>query len=373
MQYDYLIVGAGLYGATFAQKMTEAGSHCLVIDKRPHIAGNCHCDEVEGILVHRYGAHIFHTSDKEVWEYLNRFTEFNGFINSPMAYYENDEIYSLPFTMHTFSKMWGITSPWEAKDIIERQIADLNIGEPRNLEEQALKMVGRDVYEKLVKGYTMKQWGRPCTELPPFIIKRLPLRFTFDNRYFSDRFQGIPIGGYDEMVTRMLKGCDVVLGTTYKDLDTGDLQIARKTVYTGTVDEFFDYQFGPLAYRSLRFETRVIDVENYQGVAVMNYTSAGVPYTRMIEHKHFAFGTQPKTVVTQETPQEWEPGVEPYYPIEDEENRKKYNLYQTLASQRRDIIFGGRLGSYRYFDMDKTIRAALDAATAEIESRKGEK
>ncbi len=372
MRYDYLIVGAGLYGATFAQMATEAGMKCLVIDRRPHIGGNCHCEEIEGILVHRYGPHIFHTSDEEVWRYVNRFAEFNGFINSPMAYYKDNEVYSLPFTMHTFSKMWGVAAPWQAKPIIERQIASLNIGEPRNLEEQALKMVGTDVYEKLVKGYTEKQWGRPCSELPAFIIKRLPLRFTYDNRYFSDPHQGIPVKGYDDMISKMLQGCEVLLGTEYEDFIVNNPMIAGKTVYTGMIDQFFGYEYGPLAYRSLKFETIVVDIPNYQGVAVMNYTSADVPYTRMIEHKHFAFGTQPKSVITKETPQTWEPGMEPYYPIEDEENKAKLSLYQQLAAGREYVIFGGRLGSYRYFDMDKTIRAAMDTARAEIKRRKGE-
>ena len=357
-EFDYLIVGAGLYGSVFARQMTDAGARCLVIDRRAHIGGNVHCETVEGIQVHKYGAHIFHTSDREVWEYMNRFAEFNNYINSPVAIYK-DELYNLPFNMNTFHALWGVRTPDEAKDEIQRQIAELSIGEPRNLEEQALKLVGRDVYEKIVKGYTEKQWGRPCTELPAFIIRRLPLRFTYDNNYFRDRWQGIPVDGYDALVEKLLQGSEVRLSSEYSPA-LADL--AEKVVYTGSVDEYFGYRLGRLEYRTVRFETETLDCENYQGNAVVNYTEREIPYTRIIEHKHFLFGTQPKTVVSREYPVEWAPGMEPYYPVNDEKNQRLYEQYRTLAETETDVIFGGRLGSYQYFDMDKVIRAALDCA-----------
>ena len=361
-KYDYLIVGSGLFGAVFAHESTAKGKRCLVIDRRPHIGGNVHCDEVEGITVHTYGAHIFHTSDKEVWDYANRFSDFNNYINSPIAVYK-DELYNLPFNMNTFSKLWGVRTPAEAKAKIKEQIADLNISEPRNLEEQALKLVGTDIYEKLIKGYTEKQWGRKCSELPAFIIRRLPLRFTFDNNYFNDPYQGIPCDSYDAIIEKLLEGCDVRLNTDYKKIEP---EIAEKTVYTGMIDEFFGYCFGKLQYRSLRFESEILDCENYQGNAVVNYTESEIPYTRIIEHKHFLFGTQPKTVISREYPAEWQDGMEPYYPVNDEKNLKLYEKYRQLADNRPDVIFGGRLGSYRYYDMDKVIRAALDTAKTEL-------
>ncbi len=356
--YDYLIVGAGLFGSVFAHEMTIRGKKCLVIDKRSHIGGNCYTKLVEGINVHWYGAHIFHTSDKQVWDYVNQFAEFNGFVNSPMAVF-GDEIYNLPFNMNTFSRMWGIKTPAEAKRIIESQISRLNISEPKNLEEQAIKLVGTDVYEKLVKGYTEKQWGRPCTQLPPFIIKRIPLRFTFDNNYFSDRWQGVPVGGYTQIFEKLLCGCDVLLDTDYSQVK--DSLHAKTTVYTGQIDAFFDHCYGALDYRSLKFETEVIDCDNWQGNAVVNYTSSDVPFTRIIEHKHFEFGRQPKTVISREYPARWEKGSEPYYPINDEKNNALYQKYKKLAEQRTDVIFGGRLGEYQYYDMDKVIKAALNA------------
>lgn len=354
--YDYLIVGAGLFGSVFAHEMTKRGKSCLVIDKRSHIGGNCYTESIEGINVHKYGAHIFHTSDKEVWDYINQFAEFNSFVNSPVAIY-GDELYDLPFNMNTFSRMWGIKTPAEAKRIIAEQIGGLNISEPKNLEEQALLLVGRDVYEKLIKGYTEKQWGRPCTELPPFIIKRLPLRFTFNNNYFTDRFQGIPVGGYTQIFEKLLEGSDVRLNADYFQFRNENL--AEKTVYTGPIDAFFDYCYGRLEYRSLRFETEILDCDNWQGNAVVNYTSADVPYTRIIEHKHFEFGTQPKTVISWEYPAEWKDGIEPFYPINDERNNALYTKYKELADSHDDVIFGGRLGEYKYYDMDKVIRAAL--------------
>ena len=358
--YDYLIVGAGLYGAVFAREATKKGKKCLVIEKRDHIAGNVFTEEIEGINVHRYGAHIFHTSDKEIWEYVNSFADFNNYVNSPVAVYK-DELYNLPFNMNTFSKMWGVRTPAEAKAKIAEQIADLHITDPKNLEEQALSLVGRDVYEKLIKGYTEKQWGRDCKELPAFIIKRLPLRFIYDNNYFNDRYQGIPIGGYTKLVEKMLDGVEVLLNTDYFEFIKGHSDIAEKTVFTGPIDRFFDYKFGPLQYRSVRFETEVLNEENHQGNAVVNYTDRAVPYTRVIEHKHFEFGKQPKTVISREYSSEWSVGVEPYYPVNNEENNALFRKYQDLAATRPDVIFGGRLGQYKYYDMDKVIRAAFDA------------
>ena len=364
-KFDYLIVGAGLFGSVFAYEATQRGKKCLVIDKRNHIAGNIYTENIEGINVHKYGAHIFHTSDKAIWEYVNRFADFNNFINSPIASYK-DELYNLPFNMNTFSKMWGIKTPAEAKAIIAGQIANLNIGEPKNLEEQALKLVGTDVYEKLIKGYTQKQWGRPCTELPAFIIKRLPLRFTYDNNYFNDRYQGIAIGGYTQIIEKMLAGSDVKTDTDYFEFIKENPDIAEKTVFTGQIDEFFGYRYGALGYRSVRFENEILDTDNYQGNAVVNYTDREVPYTRIIEHKHFEFGKQEKTVISREYSAEWQPGIEPYYPINDEANNALYEKYNTLAATRPDVIFGGRLGQYKYYDMDKVIAAALSVVDEEF-------
>ena len=357
--YDYLIVGAGLYGAVFAYEAKKRGKKCLVIDKRSHIAGNIYTENIEGINVHKYGAHIFHTSDKEIWEYINNFAEFNNYINSPVAVYK-DELYNLPFNMNTFSRMWNIRTPDEAKAIIAAQISELGIEEPKNLEEQALKLVGTDVYTKLIKGYTQKQWGRKCTELPSFIIKRLPLRFTYDNNYFNDRYQGIPIGGYTAVIEKMLEGTDVLLDTDYFDYIKENPDIADKIVYTGTIDRFYNYCYGALQYRSVRFETEILDSENYQGNAVVNYTDAQVPYTRIIEHKHFEFGKQPKTVISREYSAEWTEGADPYYPVNDDENSKLYMKYKALADKEDKVIFGGRLGEYKYYDMDKVIRVALN-------------
>ncbi len=375
-RYDYLIVGAGLYGAVFAHEMKRQGRQVLVIDRRAHIAGNIYTEQVLDIQVHKYGAHIFHTSDRKIWEYVNRFAEFNHYINSPIAYYKG-ELYNLPFNMNTFSRMWGVVTPAEAKARIAEQIGALQITDPQNLEEQALSLVGTDVYEKLVKGYTEKQWGRDCKELPAFIIKRLPLRFTYDNNYFNDRYQGIPVGGYTAMVEKMLQGIEVRTGVSYREFAVEQETAAgivvsdhagntyRKVVYTGMLDEYFNYSLGHLEYRSLRFETEQMpQCDNYQGNAVVNYTEREVPYTRVIEHKHFEFGTQPGTVITREYPAEWREGDEPYYPVNDERNSALLKKYQELASGRPHIVFGGRLGQYRYYDMDKVIAAALDAVAA---------
>ncbi len=363
--HDYLIVGAGLFGAVFAYEAAIKGKKCLIIDKRPHVGGNIYTESVEGISVHKYGAHIFHTSDRAVWDYINQFAEFNNYVNSPVAVYK-DELYNLPFNMNTFSKMWGIKTPAEAKAKIAEQISELNIGEPKNLEEQALKLVGTDVYEKLVKGYTEKQWGRPCNELPAFIIKRLPLRFRFDNNYFNDRYQGIPIGGYTQIVEKMLANAEVKLNTDYFEFIKENPDIASKIVFTGAVDEFFGFKFGALEYRSVRFETEILDEENYQGNAVVNYTAADVPFTRIIEHKHFEFGDQPKTVISREYSAEWKPGIEPYYPVNNEKNNALYKKYEELAAERKDVIFGGRLGLYKYLDMDKVIALALETTNKEL-------
>lgn len=366
MKYDYLIVGAGLFGSIFAHEATKRGKKVLVIDKRPHIAGNIYTEKIEDIHVHKYGAHIFHTSNKVVWDYINQFAEFNNYINSPVAIYK-DEIYNLPFNMNTFSKMWNIKTPQEAKDEIAKQIATLNITSPKNLEEQALSLVGKDVYEKLIKGYTEKQWGRSCKELPAFIIKRLPLRFTYDNNYFNARYQGIPIGGYTAIIEKILNGIDVKLNTDYFDFIKQNSDIAEKTVFTGSIDEFFDYKFGHLQYRTVNFETEILNIENYQGNAVVNYTERDIPYTRIIEHKHFEFGTQPKTVISKEYSMEWKPGIEPYYPVNDEANTSLYEKYKELAENNKNIIFGGRLGNYKYYDMDKVIEVALEAVSKEFD------
>ncbi len=363
--YDYLIVGAGLYGATFAHEATKRGKRCLVVDRRDHIAGNAYCKDVEGIAVHWYGAHIFHTSDKQIWDYVNQFADFNHYVNSPVAVY-HDELYNLPFNMNTFSKMWGIKTPAEAKAMIAEQIAKEGITEPANLEEQAISLVGRDVYEKLVKGYTEKQWGRDCKDLPAFIIKRLPLRFTYDNNYFNDRYQGIPIGGYTQLVERMLEGVEVRLNTDFFADREGLAAQAEKIIYTGAIDAYFDYCFGALQYRMVSFEHELLDTDNYQGNAVVNYTEREVPYTRIIEHKHFEFGKQEKTVISKEYPAEWKPGEEPYYPINNEENQKVYEQYRELAQKESKVIFGGRLGEYRYYDMDKVIASALGLVKKEF-------
>lgn len=365
MRYDYLIVGAGLFGSVFAYEAKKRGKKCLVIDKRNHIGGNIYCENRNGINVHRYGAHIFHTSNKEVWEYINQFAEFNHYINSPIAVYK-DELYNLPFNMNTFSKLWGIRTPDEAKAKIAEQIAELNITEPKNLEEQALSLVGRDVYEKLIKGYTEKQWGRPCTELPSFIIKRLPLRFTYDNNYFNDRYQGIPMGGYTKIIEKMLDGIDVKLDTDYFEFIQNNQDVAEKTIFTGMIDEFYHYQLGTLQYRTVRFETEELECENYQGNAVVNYTDREVPYTRIIEHKHFEFGKQKTTVISREYSSEWKPGIEPYYPINDEKNNSLFKKYRALADKESNVIFGGRLGNYKYYDMDKVIEAALALVNEEL-------
>lgn len=365
VKYDYLIVGAGLFGAVFAHEMTSRGKKCMVIDRRDHIAGNIYCGQIEGIRVHKYGAHIFHTSNRRIWEYMNQFAEFNHYINSPVAVYR-EELYNLPFNMNTFSKMWGVRTPQEAKDKIAEQIATLKIQSPQNLEEQALSLVGTDVYEKLVKGYTEKQWGRDCKELPAFIIKRLPLRFVYDNNYFNDRYQGIPMGGYTTIVEKMLEGSDVLLNTDYFEYRKSHPNVADKTVYTGMLDRYFDYRLGVLEYRSVRFEQETLDMENYQGNAVVNYTEREIPFTRIIEHKHFEFGTQPKTVISREYPSEWKQGEEPYYPVNDERNEELAAKYRELADAEPDVIFGGRLGEYRYYDMDKVVDAALTAVQEQL-------
>lgn len=362
--YDYLIVGAGLFGAVFAHEATKEGKQCLVIDRREHIGGNCYTDNQEGINVHKYGAHIFRTSDKKIWEYINQFAEFNHFINSPIANYYG-EIYNMPFNMNTFSKMWGIVTPQEAMAIIRRQREEI-IDTPKNLEEQAISLVGRDVYERLVKGYTEKQWGRPCTELPPSIIRRLPVRFTYDNNYFNDPYQGIPKGGYTPIFEKLLSGCDIVLGKDYNLCREEFEGKAKKIIYTGTIDSYFSYCFGALEYRSLRFETEILDTDNYQGVAVVNYTDRETPYTRIIEHKHFEFGKQPHTVITREYPLEWAQETEPYYPINDEKNQKRYEQYLGLAAEEKNVYFGGRLGEYRYYDMQDTILSALTLVSNEL-------
>ncbi len=359
IKYDYLIVGAGLYGAVMAYELNRKGKKCLVIDKRDHIAGNIYCEEIEGIQVHKYGAHIFHTSDRKIWDYMNQFAEFNHYINSPIAVYK-DELYNLPFNMNTFSKMWGIKTPQEAKAMIAKQVEEAGIQEPKNLEEQGLSLVGRDVFEKLVKGYTEKQWGRDCKDLPAFIIRRLPVRFTYDNNYFNDRYQGIPIGGYTAVVEKMLAGIEVKTGIDFFAFRKDHPDIAERTIFTGMIDAYFGYRLGALQYRSVRFETEVLDCENYQGNAVVNYTEKEIPYTRIIEHKHFEFGKQEKTVISREYSSEWEVGMEPYYPVNDERNSKLYKAYKELAENEKNVIFGGRLGNYQYYDMDKVVKAALE-------------
>ncbi|WP_061320759.1 UDP-galactopyranose mutase [Clostridium botulinum] len=363
--YDYLIVGAGLFGSVFAYEATKRGKRCLVIDKRNHIGGNIYCDNIEEINIHKYGAHIFHTSDKDIWNYINRFIEFNRFTNSPIANYKG-ELYNLPFNMNTFNKLWGVITPKEAKEEIEKQKKEAGIKEPKNLEEQAISLVGTDIYEKLIKGYTEKQWGRSATELPDFIIKRLPVRFTYDNNYFNDTYQGIPMGGYNPIIEKMLENCEVRLNVDFfkhrKELEA----IAEKIVYTGMIDEFYDYKYGVLEYRSLRFETEVLDLENYQGNAVVNYTDKETSYTRVIEHKHFEFGTQQKTIVTKEYPSEWKKGDEPYYPINDKKNIELYEKYKDLAMKEDKILFGGRLADYKYYDMHHIVGKALEKVKEEF-------
>lgn len=371
--YDYLVVGAGLYGAVFAYEAKKKGKKVLVIDKRNHIGGNIYTENVEGIPVHKYGAHIFHTSDKKIWDYVNQFAEFNRYTNSPLAKYK-DELYNLPFNMNTFHQMWGVKTPKEAKEKLDRQIREAGIKEPTNLMEQAISLVGRDIYEKLIKGYTEKQWGKPATELPAFIIKRLPVRMTYDNNYFNDFYQGIPMGGYTQIIERMLDGIEVRLNTDFFEHREALEPLAPKIVYTGMIDEYFGYCYGELEYRSLRFETEVLEEENYQGNAVVNYTEYEIPYTRIIEHKHFEFGCQgervnPKTVITYEYPVTWKKGGEPYYPINDEKNNALYEKYRALAGQQENVIFGGRLGRYKYFDMHQVIAEALCMAEKELQKR----
>ena len=365
--YDFLVVGAGLFGAVFAHEAKAAGKKVLVIDKRPNIAGNVYTEKVEGIHVHKYGAHIFHTNDRKVWEYVNRFAEFNRFTNSPVANYHG-ELYSLPFNMYTFNKMWGVVTPQEAAAKIEEQRKAAGITEPKNLEEQAISLIGTDIYEKLVKGYTEKQWGRPCTDLPAFIIKRLPVRLTFDNNYFNALFQGIPVGGYTKMVANMLEGIEVRLGCDYlEDRDSWDA-MADKVIYTGAIDAFYGFSQGTLEYRSVRFETELLDMPNFQGNAAVNYTDRETPWTRIIEHKWFEFGKDddgndlPKTVISREFSSAWKPGDEPYYPVNDEKNGALYAKYKELAEKEEKVIFGGRLGEYKYYDMDQVIASALNAS-----------
>lgn len=362
-KYDYLLIGTGLYSAVFAHMATQAGKKCLVIEKRDHIGGNLYCESIEGINVHKYGAHIFHTSNRRVWDSVNSLVEFNRYTNSPVANYKG-EMYNMPFNMNTFSKMWGISSPAQARAIIEQQRSAV-AGEPKNLEEQAISLVGTDIYEKLVKGYTEKQWGRDCRELPAFIIKRLPVRYTYDNNYFNDLYQGIPIGGYNALIEKLFDGCDIQTGVNYLDNRKYYDSLAERIVYTGPIDAFFGYRLGKLEYRTVRFETEVLDMDNYQGVAVVNYTDRETPYTRVIEHKHFEFGTQPKTVISREYPSEWTEGMEPYYPVNDEKNQALYQKYAALAAEE-NVIFGGRLGEYKYYDMDKVIEAAMQKFEQEI-------
>ena len=372
MKYDYLVVGAGLYGAVFAQEAKKAGKSVLVIDKRPHIAGNVYTEEMEGIPVHIYGAHIFHTNNQKVWEYVNRFAEFNRFTNSPVANYHG-ELYSLPFNMYTFNKMWGVVTPQEAAAKIEEQRKAAGITEPKNLEEQAISLVGTDIYEKLIKGYTQKQWGRPCTELPAFIIKRLPVRLTFDNNYFNALYQGIPVGGYTKMVENMLEGIEVQLGVDYLEKKEQLDALARKVVYTGPIDAYFEYKLGALEYRSVRFETEVLDIPNFQGNAAVNYTDAETEWTRIIEHKWFQFGKDaegndlPKTVISREFSSEWKLGDEPYYPVNDEKNGTLYEQYKLLAQKEEKVLFGGRLGEYKYYDMDAVIASALELCGRQLQ------
>ena len=364
-KFDYLIVGSGLFGSVFAYEAGKKGKKCLVIDKRPHIGGNIYTENIDGINVHKYGAHIFHTSDKEIWDYVNQFAEFNRYTNSPIARYK-DEVYNLPFNMNTFNKLWGVFTPEEAKAKIAEELADVKIDEPKNLEEQAIKLIGKTIYEKLVKGYTEKQWGMKATELPPFIIKRLPVRFTYDNNYFNDSYQGIPIGGYTQIIEKMLAKAEVRLNCDFFENRHELENIANKIIFTGQIDKYYDYRFGELNYRSVRFETETLDIENYQGNAVVNYTEYEVPYTRIIEHKHFEFGTQPKTVISREYSDTWTSDKEPYYPINNDKNNALYKKYAELAAAEKNVIFGGRLGQYKYYDMHLVIAEALKLCEKEL-------
>ncbi len=366
-KYDYLIVGSGLFAGVFANEAKKQGKTCLVLEKRAHLGGNVYCENIEGINVHKYGAHIFHTSDKRVWDYVNSLAEFNRYTNCPLANYKG-EIYNLPFNMNTFSKMWGISTPNEAKKIIENQKAEIK-GEPKNLEEQAISLVGRDIYTKLIKGYTEKQWGRSCTELPSFIIKRLPVRFTYDNNYFNDRYQGIPIGGYNIIINKLFEDCDVRLNTDYNVDRDGFNALADKVLYTGRLDALFDFEFGALEYRSLRFENEILDNDNFQGVAVVNYTEREIPYTRIIEHKHFENAESRKTVITKEYPEDFKEGMEPYYPVNDDKNTALFEKYKSLANQNKNLLLGGRLAEYKYYDMDKVIASALSLTDKEFNNK----
>ena len=364
-KYDYLIVGSGIFGSIFAHEANKRGKKCLVIDKRNHIGGNIFCEDIEVINVHKYGAHIFHTSNKEVWDYINSFVEFNRYTNSPVANYKG-ELYNLPFNMNTFYQLWKVKTPKEAKEKIEEQVKEANIQEPKNLEEQAIKLVGKDIYERLIRGYTEKQWGQRATELPSFIIKRLPVRFTFDNNYFNDKYQGIPIGGYNVFIEKLLGGIDVKLNTDFFKNREELENLADRIVFTGMIDEFYDYRFGTLEYRSLRFQHEILNEENYQGNAVVNYTEYEIPYTRVIEHKHFEDGKQDKTVITKEYPASWKKGEEPYYPINNEKNNLIYEKYKELANKEKNVIFGGRLAEYKYYDMHDVIQQALDIVNKEL-------
>lgn len=357
-RYDFLIVGSGLFGAVFAHEAKKKGKKCLIIDKRNHQGGNVYCEQIEGINVHKYGAHIFHTNDKEIWEYVNQFVEFNRYTNSPVAFYK-DEVYNLPFNMNTFQQLWGVKTPEEAKNKIEEQVKASGIKDPKNLEEQAISLVGFDIYEKLIKGYTEKQWGRKATELPAFIIKRLPVRFTYDNNYFNDKYQGIPIGGYNKLIEGLVDGIEVRLEVDFFAQREELTKLADKIVFTGKIDEYYNNQFGSLEYRSLKFDTKTLDQSNFQGNAVINYTESEIPYTRIIEHKHFEFGTQKKTVVTYEYPDEWSLGKESYYPVNDDKNNAIYNQYKSLSEKDTNVIFGGRLAEYKYYDMHQIIGSAL--------------
>lgn len=356
-KYDYILVGAGLYSGVIAYLAGKVGKSCLVLEKRKHIGGNIYCEDIEGIHVHKYGAHIFHTSNKKVWEFVNSLVEFNHYINSPVANYKG-EIYNLPFNMNTFSKIWGIRTPNEAKQIIEKQQKEIK-GEPKNLEEQAISLVGKDIYEKLIKGYTEKQWGRDCRDLPSFIIKRLPVRYTYDNNYFNDLYQGIPIGGYNVLVEKLFEKADILMEKDFLENKNEYIKMGNKVIFTGPIDAYYEYCFGKLEYRTVQFETEILDEKNYQGVAVMNYTDRETPYTRVIEHKHFEFGTQPKTVISKEYSVDWKEGMEPYYPVNDTKNQELYQKYVKKAMKEKKVIFGGRLGEYKYYDMDKVIESAF--------------
>lgn len=366
-KYDYLIIGSGLFGSIFAYEANKRGKKCLVIDKRNHIGGNIYCENIEDINVHKYGAHIFHTSNKEVWDYVNSFVEFNRYTNCPVANYKG-ALYNLPFNMNTFYQLWKVKTPKEAMAKIEEQVKEANIQAPKNLEEQAINLVGKDIYEKLIKGYTEKQWGTKATELPSFIIKRLPVRLTFDNNYFNDKYQGIPVGGYNKIIERMLEGIDVKLNTGFFENREALEGIVDKVVFTGMIDEFYNYKYGTLEYRSLKFEHEVLDEENHQGNSVVNYTEYDIPYTRIIEHKHFEYGTQPKTVITKEYPATWNKGDEPYYPINNDKNNELYTKYKELADKEENIIFGGRLAEYKYYDMYNVIEQALNCIKKEFEN-----